>query len=179
MRDKRYEVHTRSPQHGQQVLHICRHPSRPLTSQLLSQKRCYNRTCIRITQVGARDKGSVRAILTVLLVCLANWWQLLQNGITKRWQNLLEPLDFFLARSLLRYWTTISPLSRLEDTNQGGRDVLVGGLALLGLGHVYNLFTKQTAWWAEKGHLVIGGGWEEHFVIIPCLNTLNFREKIS
>ena len=36
--------------------------------------------------------------------------------------------------------------SRLEDTNQGGRDVLVGGLALLGLGHVYNLFTKKTAW---------------------------------
>ena len=35
MRDERYEVHTRSPQHGQQVLHICRHPSRPLTSQLL------------------------------------------------------------------------------------------------------------------------------------------------
>ena len=39
MRDERYEVHKRSPQHGQQVLHICRHPSRPLTSQLLSQKR--------------------------------------------------------------------------------------------------------------------------------------------
>ena len=36
--------------------------------------------------------------------------------------------------------------SRLEDPNQGGRDVLVGGLALLGLGHVYNLFTKKTAW---------------------------------
>ena len=46
MRDERYEVHTRSPQHGQQVLHICRHPSRPLKSQLLSQKRCYNRTCL-------------------------------------------------------------------------------------------------------------------------------------
>ena len=46
MQDERYEVHTRSPQHGQQVLHICRHPSRPLTSQLFSQKRCYNRTCV-------------------------------------------------------------------------------------------------------------------------------------
>ena len=57
--------------------------------------------------------------------------------------------------------------SRLEDTNQGGRDVLVGGLALLGLGHAYNLFTKKTAWWAEEGRLVIGGGREEHFVIRP------------
>ena len=47
--------------------------------------------------------------------------------------------------------------SRLEDTNQGGRDVLVGGLALLGLGHAYNLYTKKTAWGAEEGHLVIGG----------------------
>ena len=32
------------------------------------------------------------------------------------------------------------------ELGTGGRDILVGGIALLGLTHAYNLYTKNTPW---------------------------------
>ena len=39
-----------------------------------------------------------------------------------------------------------SNVLQLSTCIQGGRHILVGSIALLGLGHAYKLYTKKTPW---------------------------------